>query len=1055
MISFIGKFTRNNKIVAWRISDDGVEYNIAERAPYHEFFFQPMIDSGYKFHDYYGTITTPDGYALTDIVESNEYLSDTELIDLIDTIEVGMLEEKDVVKFFDRDVNVQYIDVLEPTNPVIKTREDFVSYIDTLIAAKERNVHKFSNKPVNAYTAKDALFTLEEVVANKNDARNKFIKMFANHTMLSMEDLNLLLETYNVKDKTSETEIMLGILKGYFAYGVPGIKANITNIRFDTAPTEPFSDLKQTMNNNALLKYGIRRNIDYKFYSEDVSGRDFGSMAGDDNFDSNAYIGGSNITSISPEPISDDYTIVAYGLKKAPPRVYIDMLSEDGIRATFIADCNEAHIYRGNEELLSTLRMFNYKTIDNVNIPFSRIASNGIDYIADSVLIRAYINDRVRQSTVVPKFDSSYKLMTGIGVSPYYAPMYINRLIGAGADQYIDIADVGTFTKLHYYCSDTFRDGFSSSILEKYGTGEEDFAEKPLSEQLEFINEEISNLQNDGKYLVKPEIPEGTLKLASQEYNEWFDEYHANEIGNVNFVMSLIRGEQNIGKLAMGMKLDSNFNNFKSFNVIYGAYNAAKEKDKDLKCNQFLSSIIDEYIDNDLLFKERKATALGCLKDIILYRSDMATSAHSLVYITKVFRENSNTELSMSNRHYGFEAIIYDKGPSSRGNQIFNSIYEQIIDDLSRKGFSDCISIAADATSLIIMNILVNEERAKSVDGICYLPYKTTLPNGVKYSVDVKLGESYYTAIKNGSMFTRKYSSNYDFCENQFSKANMKCDYYCVNASVNPWSVTPREGFKIMEYNIFVNYFKMEELQQAFPSSIIEKIENSGAKVIKCLREAFTSNEMFPTMPSIFTKAEELKKAQEGFFLERRETEDIEAYINRTTFDIKEAKSKGLAVKNTLLKSDVQYEMFKPYVYCDGVEDSQTYYDEYSGPVTNRYVSNMSPRVLTNKWLDELHPEALLLTSNNTSINIERISFKDIPYEIKEWNNKLLVSDFDESSNVYISRGRINYMGGKFKVISDLKESDLEELCNLRVAIQINSNNYIIKTLNGLIKVGV
>lgn len=1057
MLSFIGKFTKDDKIVAWRISDDGVEYNIAAKAPYHEFYFQSMIDSGYKFHDYNGNITTPDGYPLDSVVESTEYLSDTDLIDLIDAIDVGMLEEREIVQNFDRNVEVQYVEVLNPVDPIIDSREEFVSYLDMCISAKARGIHRFSNKPVNAIATKESLYTLEEIAANTNDARTKFIRMFDSHIMSSINDLHLLKETYGVKDAMSETEKMVAILKGFFAFGVPGINAKITNIRYDVSPTESYKDLKQSMNNSALLKYGIRRNADYKFYSEDISGRDYGTMAGDEDFDSNAYLGGSSVTSIKPEPISAYYTVAAYGYKKAAPRIIVDMLSEDGIKATFIADCNEAHLYRGYEEMLSTLRMFNYLTVDNVYIPMSRIVMNGESYIADSVLIRAYISDQIKKSTITPKYPNSFKLMTGIGVSPYYAPMYINRMIRDGIDTQTDIANIPEFTRLHYFCSDTFRDGFSNYILEKYGTGGEDFFDRPISEQIEMINEEVSNLMAEGKYLVKPEIPEGTMKLASTEYNDWFDEFNANEIGNVNFVLSLLNGEQNIGRMAVGMLLDSNSNDFKNFNIMYGGYVAAKENNPQLSCQKFLLSedIIAEYIDLDILFKKRRQTALGCAKDITLFRSDMAFSSNTLLYITKVFRENGNQDLESVNRHYGFECFAFDKSPSSRGSQIYNSIYNQIVDDLQKKGLSDCMSIAGDASAMIIMGIISSQDEVIPIDGICNLPYRTTLQNGIRYEVSVKLGESYYRPIRSGQMFQRKYTSNYDFCENQFSKANMKCDYYCVNASVNPWIVTPRAGFKINEYNLFVNYFKIEELDSNYPASVIDRIKQTGAKVFNCLRETFTSNELFPSMPSVFSKSEEIRLAQEGFFLDRRETEDLESYMTRTIHDIRKEKSEGRALKNTYLKSDLEMGVFKPYVYIDGTEDDNWYFSEFAPTLTNRHVSAMSPRVLTEDWINGVTTSNLALTSGSKNVTMERINFSEISLDAKVWNKKLLLGSFSNTANVYISRARINYNGGKYKIIAELDDTQMAELCSEGIAIQLDSTTYVIKTINGLIKVGV
>ena len=1055
MIKFIGKFTRQGEIVAWKISDEGVEYNIAYRAVYHEFYFQNMIDSGYKFHDYDCNITTPDGFPLKDIVESTDYLSDSELIDLRDSIEVGMLDEKDIVQYFDRNVDIEYIEVKDPIREDLKTREDLNNYLDTLTLARERGIFKFLPRPVNAFTNKDALFTIEEILSNKDEAKTRFIKMFNNHTMMYKSSLENLNNIYGIQDTDSSIEKMLKLIKGFFAWGIPGIKANITSIRFEANPTTSIRNISKSLDQDVILKYGVRCKYDGKFYSEDCLGRDFYSLAHDPEVDTHAIYCGEELNSKPGIDIHEDYSIVSYGYKKANPRVYIDLLSDDGISATFIADCDEAHLYKGTEEMLVKLNMFNYKTMDDVYIPYSRLVINGTGYIGDSVLIRAYIKEQVKKSTIVPKYDTSFKLLTGIGVSPYYAPMYINKLIADGAPQYVEIDNVSNFINLHYYCSDTFREGFSDKIIEKYGTGDEDFYNKPLLEQLEYINEEISNLQSRGEYLVKPIVPEGESNLFNVEYNNWKEEYGENEVGNVNFVYSLLNGTQNIGNLAIGMKADNNFNDSKIFYAIYSALLIERMNNPELQCNTFLNNGIEKYLDTSLAFKERKATAMGCLKDIAIYRSEMAKSASNLIYVTKIFRENGNETFNTINRHYGFECIVYGKSTGSKGAEIYKSLYDQLFNELAKSNLIDHSYIIGDSVALILMKLAYENEDINPINGICYIPFSTKLLDGTEFKTSVKLGETYYNLLRSGSLFVKRYSSNYDFCENQFSKANIKCDTYAVNASINPWIVVPREGFTITEYNLFINYFKASELATSFPKSVVDRILSCGGKAngIDCLRELFLSNELYPVMGFEFDKQKEYKLACEGEFLKYLEHEDVENYITRTTNDIKEGKSVQRAVKNTILKSDIQYSRFKPYVYFDGVGTEQTYYDEYSEQISNKYVSNMMPRVLTHDWLENIESMNVLTDSNN--ISMERIKFEDIPYEYKEFNSKLLYGDFDNTVNVYITKGKLVYGENKYKELSKITIEDLDELSAIKIAIPVSSSDYIIKTINGLVKVGV
>lgn len=1057
MIKILGKFTRDGKIVAWRISDDGIESNIAYRAIYHEFYFQSMIDSGYRFRNYDGDVYTSDGFPISDVVESSEYLSDSELIDLIDLIEQGgMLEEKDIVQYFDRKVNVEFVSVEKPVSVNIGTREEFIGYIDTISKANKSNIRKFSTRPVNAFTAPDALFTIEELVSNKDNAKLKFANVYSNMSLSHVDDIEELMSEHNVDlDTMSPTQAMVAILKSYFQWGIPGLNAKITKVRFDYEPDTLISRIGESLDNHAMLKYGIKRNSDTKMFCEDIiDGEDYYSLTGSGSVDISSHIGPIAISNLKQEEMNSDYTIVPYGFKNILPRIVIDILSDDGISATFVADVNEAHLYRGTTEITSPLSMFKFRTIDNVVIPLSRIIQNGVNYISDSTLINAYIEEMIDRATVVPKYDTSFGLMSGVGMSPFYIPMYMNKMIKEGAPTYVDVANVSEFCSLHRYCSNTFRDGFSNHIIEKYGTGDDDFADKPLIEQLEFINEEISNLEGEGKYLVKPEVGSNTIRIADSAYNEWYDEYYANEVNNVNFVMSILNGEQNVGQLAIGMKLDNYSNHLKIFNIIYSAMCAAKNKYPNISCAEFLTTYIDEFVDESIVFGTRKQTALGCIKDIINCRSNMSIESNVLLYITKVFRENSNAELNGLTRHWGFECLCFDKSSGTIGSQIFKSIYDQIINDLASKGLNNERFIAGDLASSILIKAALSKEEATPIDGICYIEQSTTLSNGNKYTVKVRLAESFYNKVRKGRMFVRKYSSCYDFCENQINAANLKCDYYCVNASVNPWCVTPREGFSIMEYNIFVNYFKIEELYSSFPASVVEKINASGAKVIPCLREDYQTHSLFESMASIFTRAEEVKLAQEGFFLERNEFEDLDTYIARTTFDIKSAKSENKAVKNTVLKSDVQLDMFKPYIHIDDVGKEPTYYEEYSGPITNRYVTNMAPRKIYFNWTEE-ETDTKLLTTSERSVCIERVKFSDIPFEKKLWNSDLCYGKFDVNANVFLSKGKLFYNKNEYKVIKDLTEKDFEELCNLNIAIQLDSKYYIIKTINGLLKVGV
>lgn len=1056
MIKFLGKFTRDGKIVAWRISEDGVESNIAYRAIYHEFYFNELRNSGYKFHDYNGNVTTPDGFSLADIVESDEYLSDTELIDLIDIIEQGgMYEEKDIVQYFDRDVNIVYVAFAEPLSKKINTREDLNNYIDAIATAQRNKMNKFSALPVNAIADKNALFSIEEVVSNTDNAAFKFATLFSSTFMDSYENIKTLMKTYGVTDDTSsKTQQMVKLLQGYYQWGIPGLNAKATNIRIETNPVDSMNNFSQSIDDWASLKYGVRRNSDFMFFCEDLpNGEDFYSIDGNEYVDTNGHIDSVSINTLKAERISDDFVVAPYGFRNINPRIIIDLLSDDGISATFVADVDEAHLIRSSVDLITPSRTFAFSTIDGFNMKLSRIFMDGLDYISDSVMIRAFIADRIKKSTVVPKYKSSFDLLTGIGVSPYFVPMYVNKLIKEGSPTTVEIDNAQEFSSLHRYCSSTFKNGFSNTILEKYGPGGEEFAAKPIIEQLEYINEEIGNLQSEGKYLVKPTMEKGAIKIADQAYNEWFDEYNANEVKNANFVVSLMNGTQNVGRMAVGMILDEeSMTDSKLFNTVFSAFCAAKNDNPGITCDDFVTNYVGNYIDLDEMFSVRNHTAIGCSKDIVSCRSDMVYEANTIVYITKIFRENSNADIGTAARHWGFECVAIDKSKKSTAGQVYHSIYSQIINDLDAKGLTSERLIAGDAAANILMNIAMSKNEVVGVDGVCHIPFKTTLSNGFKYTLDIKVGETYYNNVRRGTDFHTAYSSCYDFCENQFNAATLQCEYYCINASINPWFITPREGFEIMDYNLLLNYFTVEELANNFPKVVIDKMYATGAKVVKCLRDSADQHPLFPQMCSIFTASEEAKYAREGMFLEEREHESLDNYITRTCNDINTERANGRAVLNTVLKSDVQYGMFKAPIICDGVDSDSTYYEEFSKPASNRYVTAMAPRKLNSDWVANVSKYNLL--ESDSRVKIERINFEDIPYESKLYNKNLRCSKFNAIGNVYVRKGHICY-GGLTKDLYSLTQDDMCELVGSGFAIQYDSNSYVVKTINGLLKVSV
>ena len=1055
MINIVGKYTQNGNVMLWRISEDGVEMFIAARLVYSEMYFHSMRECGFKFHDYNMNITMPDGRNINDVPETELFVSNNTIKSCYDVLDRGgLFDERDIVQFFERDINVAFIETEKPTNITINTREELLDYIEACNQARKKGLSVFSPVPVNAFTNPDALFTIEEIAANENNIADIFVRLFFNHEMRCKKDFESVLDRYGVTDLSNTTKAMVDILKGFFKWGIPGIKANIVKMNVNYNPMYSISHPEKTIEATATLKACIRGKKSDTFFCEDSKyPMEYSEDRGLSYVKTRGSFMGTPYEKINVKSVGDKFDAYSYGYVNINPRIEIELLSEDGISATFVADVNEACMFRGYSRLCPTLRMFEYKTPSKYYVPLSRILYYGYNYINDIVRIHSFVDQEFARTAMPPKYKSSFDLYTGIGISPYWAPIYINEVIGDGCATSMEIPNSKEFSNLHAYCSDTVRFGLSSDILEKYGTGEDDFADKPLHEQMEYINEEISNLIEANNYLVAPERDKTKSNvMQSDEYRAWEKEYKENEVSNVNFIFSLLEGIQNIGSLAIGKHVDNQIEKGKIVQIVYAGFNACRRDHGNVSCAEYLTRHISSYFDLDSLFPIRKAAYEGCLKDIKNCVNEFSANASNFVFVTKVFRENANVELSEANRHWGFECINLSKGAGSPMKAAYNMIVREISDSVFRYGTDSDINSIHMHTLNEVVRIIMSNNNPTEKNGAYEYEYKVQLESGKYIIGKYELGVGMVDSLK-GMRKEVYYCSCYDFCERQFANAK-KCEYFPINASITPWQVIPKGDFTIPEYNLYVNYYTMEQLQSVLPAKIITRIKESGAKVIDSLRDRFERMSLFPAMMPVFSPMECVIKAQEGFFLEFTEYEDLDAYMSRTINEIAKARDLGQAIKNTKLKSDIFYKVFKPFMIYDGCnEDGYSYQAEFSRPATNKYISVCQPRVLTEKWRENLDSTNMLPESVMNS-KFQRVDFDDIPFEKKCFNDALCCADFNYDTPTYIYKGAIRY-GNESKVIKDLTENDMNELCSKKVAIRIDNESFLVRTITGFVKVVV
>lgn len=1059
----IAKHTQNDEIVAWDVAhpmDNGEDFieTIAANAIYSKIFFDEMINSGYIYHDYHGNVTK-DGVPIIDVKESDIYLSDDDITELYDNVETSILDEKDICGYFKRDVNITFLETKPPINVTIKTREDFVNYIETMSKLYRKGGTKFIPFPVNRFANKEALFTLNDIVANKDRAKELLCKLYECHTLTTKDDYDELLNTYcsqQILQEGSPRSIMVNIIQQFLEYGVPGINANIVEVKIDLNPKATYANMRRSSDLGFKIRYGLRNNTG-TVYSEDVNGVPYTSMNSNmdydvsDNLISSCY--GSDTTDIK---VSENFHCIAYVDKFIPPRVNITMMNDDGLTVLFSADINGAHFIYNDTHIFDILRLFEFETIDSVRIPISDVIIKGFDYVNNSVLIRSFIKESLDSVVRKPKYSNSFELACGSGISPYFAPSFLAWKKKKNPS-YPSLVDESTNIPMRREESHKiFMNGFSRDVIAEYGDKSEEFMSLDQREQCDIISMKVDDMLETGTFL---EVPKGN-RIA--EFEAWanYDKQVSNvtEIDGIQYVYTVMDGMQSYGKLALGLIDDSRQDSSKLFGAIYGAYIFVKEKNPSITMEQFISSgMIEDIVDVSTILHKKDGAYFGAIYDECSYRATLAAQARTIFFVTKVIREFSNSPDVI--RHYGFECITindtFDPLPRSYTNipsfrpllYIRNEIIKIITKHLSNSviKLSDVDFISYDLAVNAIYNIFFtgrNNLRHNEDSSIYYVDFKCVLPT-VTYKVidneEIAIPASFisYMFDTGRGFFQRRYCTCYDFCYYQFDESNMNCIYYCVNANISPWYVFPRGTIKLNEYNFCWNYStksamlnKVKSNEMLYNSIVSDKScnfferydEKSNKALLAFDLMCLIENKGSPAI-GMHARKKEIDNLMQTLYHSEAEKQNA---INAITLTQKDAiagiTSKEEKLRNNLsrLLSFIKTRRFA--LSTSTFEDISTYYNGISSQIMlSKKVgkplkySILKSDVVFNKikqycFDDQIGDEEVYCEENDESIALNHLS----SYQMRNVSanvNSRLSSGIDEviKSNRHLSISRIQF----------------------------------------------
>ena len=1044
MIKVLGKFTdTQGDVVAYKISDDGFESVLPHIALYSDAYFHEFLNSGFVYQDSEGNVLLPDGVTnIKDVEECDEVLNRAELVDMIDTIEsTGILDEKDIVQYFKRDVKVEEVSIKYAKNPKYNTREEFERYIELIDKANKSNVNVFTPYNINTIVNKDALYSIDEIVKDVN-IRSKFKTLFSIYTMRFFSQVKQMYASIISSDDSTIEKDMMKFIDSFFEYGVPGINSKIVSKGISISPTESLRFIDNGREHGGEMHYlGAVRNSDGTFFSVDTP---YGCIF------NNSY---------NPrifEPVVDvfrnvkSHTSVAYSKeyvhRSLYPQIDITFMSEDGATAVFRADIDGVLIEVNRRPVVNFTNFFNFVTLTNITIPMSRILENGINFISDYVVIDSYVSKLVKDRTVKPKFNSTFEIITNSGISPYFAHIVILKLLKLNpsmAETWEGFTVTGPNSNINLYWDAMSRyiDGFSDHILEKYGSVDEYFKQLPQEEQLEIINDTIYRLQEEGNYLVKG------VDVSYFGTDEVSKEIADNEVNNINFINNILNGIWNIGEFGSGKLADEYtvLNSISEF--VYSCYCMSKNSGESQNLEDFLNMYVTDYIDVESLIKVRSGAARGCEKDLMLYRDIASSNVDNLVYVTKIIRVNDNEDALSCVRHWGFEGLVFNVKGSKDNRSIYQYVHDTLVTDMMNKGHK-VLSTVNTMTANAIFYLSSSINLTNDVDGFYYVDLPYVSPAGDKEIVQLKLSYTYAKYITGNdtiSPFTKQIVSCFDFCTEQFNGEDV--NFYCVNANITPWRVIPINDFKIPSYNFYWNYFDINAIKKSgiLPSDVIDaRIVGAGSKPIDSLVNCTPMISSFSMDSDVLSINEIVSKAKAGGYLLNDEYEDIDAYAYRT---FGELQSNNGIVKNTVLKADIFYNKIKPFVQTDydEVDESSTYYTDGDASKAQCYITQHRMTEETGT----VHTKAI----NQAGGSISKISINDLEYT-DIISSALANTDFSADTCPVMFKGEVRYGNNVVNIINPSYD-DMVKLVNDKIAVQINSSTFIIKLVNMLLKVEV
>ena len=973
------KIMDQGRMVGVMINDADYSLPMCNRALYLENYIAPLTEDGYKYYSYSADeIEMPGGSSIIDLPAID--LAEIDEVEWLASIELANAEaltDSEASKYYSYKQR-SVIAWKEPVTYMINTRSELIEYLLTTERSWSGITYGLDNRPINAITNPEALFTVDELIEHPelksflNIIQKRHI--FRNYDAY-LDTVKFLLDTGAL---TNPNPSMAEFISAYYAWGPEGIKDICTSSEMKLSVDGSFEWVDDNLTStDAERRVFANRTKKMGFYTEDSKINylkhhiDISEITDYKEFerarlcvDSNDILMRLRRADFKGKRL---YPLNAMYFSDVSDRLYITLQSESGFAYQYKVSHDKVRFGlrhgQGTAEIfLSSYNFCVASIVPGVTIELENITDANDYFLWNKALFKAILILDARTEKA-PSLSTSEFLLKD-GVSPVTMINYMTKM-------------VSRYPNFRVHEKVYLRDGSNpiTNALDLYIGGVPEEILQAFQLTYEDIEGDINNFIDMADTDDLEDRRELMLRDALTDKDEGFDptffDWHAKYAKTiedsgmrkmyldnarnrtdaidfytkVKFVRDCIAGNLSIGNMGEGRLSDIGASYKTIAEVLMTAlYAVCGDAPTRERGSMFIEELgTSDALDLDVVFRKRNNAYNGYLADFAEYRSCRASKTTWLwAYCSRVFREISNAPIEQQ-RPYLMELIGLDTKRDLPIRELATAIITMAIkeagfsdspldkfdDRLANKSMLSCaLSSAEFLAAKLVFHVIAGGIKSEPVDG----NYEVNMDLDENITLKVKVPVAAYDIFKRIDVNSRRYYITvFDYCKYEYTQFAGKSPtgefFFClVNAEVDPWHVKPRKGYSIKSYPLLPNYYDQKVLDSnaGIPDYYANGVTNKAiiqTPIITSYNKPNFVPAVDPSNPLEMVDAENIAKnatelSELNYVLDYRVQEYIFAYVRRWGLARKMAKEKGKKLYSIPLKQDICLRGLAP-LFCD------------------------------------------------------------------------------------------------------------------------------------------